>query len=191
MAWIDKSMRPHRRLIVEPIAHATSDGNDISGRRGSGKGCRTFEFRKQKVGIRIAALIRSKPRSDETIEVVGWKRNRGTFPNSAHSDTSQQDRSARPSRAEWLTALPVRDLRVEKNEVLEIDPWSGPRLVRPAKRQGLRACLQAARTPEKANALKTVRHNLVEHRLGRATVKQAKDDGFAMLGRLDCLVPAN
>lgn len=191
MAWIDKSTRKHGRLIVEPIAHSTSDGNDISGRRGSDKRCRTFEFRKQKVSIRIAALIRSKSRSDDTIEFVGWKRNRRTFPNSAHSDTSQHDRSARPSRSEWLTAPPVRDLRVEKDEVLEIDPWSGPRLVRPARRQGLRACLQAARTPEKANALEAVRHDLVEHRLSRAAVKQAKEDGFAMLSRLNCLVPAN
>lgn len=75
--------------------------------------------------------------------------------------------------------------------MLEIDPWSGPRLVRPARRQGLRACLQAARTPEKANALEAVRHDLVEHRLSRAAVKQAKEDGFAMLGRFNCLVPAN
>ncbi|SOR28647.1 conserved protein of unknown function [Methylorubrum extorquens] len=146
-AWIHKTPRMGRRLIVEPIAHSTSDGHDPSQRRGSSESHRTVEFWKKKLSIRIAALIRSKTKSDETIEVVGWKRNRRKFPNSAHSDTSQHDRSARPSRAEWLTAQPVRDLRVGKDEVLEIYPWNGPRLVRPAKRQGLRACLQAARTP--------------------------------------------
>ncbi|PXW63644.1 hypothetical protein BY998_10522 [Methylobacterium sp. B4] len=146
-AWMRKTTRMDRRLIVEPIAHSTSDGHDPSQRWGSSESHRTVEFREKKVSIRIAALIRCKTKSDETIEVVGWKRNRRKFPNCAHSDTSQHDRSARPSRAEWLTAQPVRDLRVEKDEVLEIYPWSGPRLVRPARRQGLRACLQAARTP--------------------------------------------
>ncbi|OHV17641.1 hypothetical protein BK022_04335 [Methylorubrum extorquens] len=135
-AWMRKTTRMDRRLIVEPIAHSTSDGHDPSQRRGSSESHRTVEFREKKVSIRIAALIRSKTKSDETIEVVGWKRNRRKFPNSAHSDTSQHDRSARPSRAEWLTAQPVRDLRVEKDEVLEIIPGAGRAL---SGRPGARA----------------------------------------------------
>lgn len=34
--------------------------------------------------------------------------------------------------------------------------------------------MQAARTPKKANALETVRHNLTEHSLSHRAVKQAK-----------------
>ncbi|CAO4192143.1 hypothetical protein LFADAHJC_LOCUS470 [Methylorubrum extorquens] len=135
-AWMRKTTRMNRRLIVEPIAHSTSDDHGPSQRRGSSESHRTVEFGEKKVSIRIAALIRSKTKSDETIEVVGWKRNRRTFPNSAHSDTSQHDRSARPSRAEWLTAQPVRDLRVEKDEVLEIIPGAGRAL---SGRPGARA----------------------------------------------------
>lgn len=143
-----KTTRMDHRLVVEPIAHSTTDGRDFLRGRGSATVSRTFEFRKKKIGVWIAALIRSKTKSNEPIEIVVRKRDRREFLNKAHSDTSQRDRSARPSRAEWMTLQSSRDLRVEKEEMLEIDPEAGCAfLVRPAKLQGLEACLQAARPP--------------------------------------------
>lgn len=100
------------RHVVEPIPHSTTDGGDLV----RGRGSATVEFRENEIGIWIAASIRSKTVSIKPIEIAVRKRNRRKFPNNAHSDTSQRDRSAGPCRAEW-------------SEIVVFGAWGSPVLI--------------------------------------------------------------